>query len=65
MVVTKNTGEKKAVCKHCKIEYDHDSHKNGTNTYRMHRTICSLTPRPKNICNILLAAEAKLQARKI
>ncbi|XP_048613259.1 zinc finger BED domain-containing protein RICESLEEPER 4-like [Brassica napus] len=44
VMVTKKDGSEKAQCKHCKIEYAHDSHNNGT--------------------NMVLNAEAKLQAKK-
>lgn len=64
VVVTKKDGSQKAQCKHCKIEYAHDSHKNGTNVMRRHLLKCNLKATTGDIRQMALNAEAKLQARK-
>ncbi|CAH2052993.1 unnamed protein product [Thlaspi arvense] len=66
VVITKEDGSQKAQCKHCKKEYKHQSHKNGTATLGRHSKRCSLTPRTSgDIGNMMINTEAKLQARKI
>ncbi|KAG7603975.1 Zinc finger C2H2 superfamily [Arabidopsis thaliana x Arabidopsis arenosa] len=57
--------EERAMCKHCKSDYAYNAHKNGTNTYRRHLQICKLVPRNGDISQMMVNAEAKLQARKI
>ena len=64
VVVTKKDGSEKAQCKHCKIEYAHDSHNNGTNVMRRHLLKCNLKATTGDVRQMVLNAEAKLQARK-
>ncbi|XP_048637574.1 zinc finger BED domain-containing protein RICESLEEPER 2-like [Brassica napus] len=64
VVVTKKDGSEKAQCKHCKIEYAHDSHNNGTNVMRRHLLKCNLKATTGDVRQMVLNAEAKLQAKK-
>jgi len=57
--------EERAMCKHCKLDYAYNAHKNGKNTYRRYLQICKLVPRNGDVSKMMVNAEAKLQARKI
>ncbi|CAA7016433.1 unnamed protein product [Microthlaspi erraticum] len=65
VLITKPDGTEKAQCTHCKNEYAYESHKTGTNTLLRHQRVCNLKPRNGDVKQMLVNAEAKLQARKI